>query len=281
MLNFKPIERRTGLTSEIFDKEYLKPLKPVILTDLMDDWSAKEKWTVDFFKENFGHILVPVYSPNTSKAGQNYMSPDKKIPFKEYLEMLETGPTQYRMFLFNLLKHVPELCNDYEIPTIMKGFYNSYPYMFFGGEGSYVALHYDIDLSHVFLNQFHGRKRVVLISPEDSRKIYRHPFTVASYVDIDNPDYEKHPALREVEGIEGILQPGETLFMPSGHWHYIEYLDGGYSISLRANESSVRKIKGAFNIARHYVVDRGLNKLLGKRWMNMKENMAQRRATSV
>ena len=36
--------------------------------------------------------------------------------------------------------------------------------------------------------------------------------------------------------------------MPSGHWHFIEYLDGGYSISLRANESYVRRVKGVLNI---------------------------------
>lgn len=281
MLELKSIERREGLNSESFGEEYLNPQEPVILTDLMDDWPAKDKWTIEYFKEEYGHLQVPVYSPNTSEGGKNYMSHDKKIPFRDYLEMIEAGPTKYRMFLFNLFKHAPELCDDFNTPTIMDGFYNTFPFMFFGGEGSYVALHYDIDLSHVFLNQLHGRKRVVLFPPEVSKKIYHHPYTVASYIDVDNPDYEKHPALKEVEGYECIIQPGETLFMPSGHWHYVEYLDGGYSISLRANESYIRRFKGYFNIARHYVVDRGLNKLLGKRWKEMKENMAQKRAEKV
>ena len=153
--------------------------------------------------------------------------------------------------------------------------------MFFGGEGSKVALHYDIDLSHVFLNQFHGRKRVVLFGPEQSKYLYQHPFTVASYVDVNNPDYEKFPALRYAQGYETILNPGETIFMPSGYWHYIEYIDGGYSMSLRANESYSRRARGLWNIARHYVVDKGMNRIMGDNWRRVKEDMAKRRADEV
>ena len=160
----------------------------------------------------------------------------------------------------------------------MDGFLNDYPFMFFGGQGSITAMHYDIDLSHVFLNQLHGRKRVILFHPDQSKYLYHHPFTVASYVDLDRPDYEKYPALAKVQGFETILYPGESLFIPSGYWHYIEYLDGGYSISLRANDSIWRRAKGAINIATHYVIDKGMNKLFGSKWRKMKESLAERRA---
>ena len=209
------------------------------------------------------------------------MVPEKVVPLREYLEMIEAGPTELRMFLFNIFRHAPELCHDFSMPEIMSGFIKDYPFMFFGGEGSKVALHYDIDLSHVFLNQFHGRKRVVLFAPEQSRNIYHHPFTVASYIDVNNPDYQKFPALKNVTGYDCTIQPGETLFMPSGYWHYIEYTDGGYSISLRANESYTRRARGLWNIARHYVVDKGMNRLMGSDWRKMKENMAKRRAEST
>ncbi len=278
IMELKSVERRSGLDKENFAIEYLNPRKPVIFTDLMDDWPAKDKWTIDYLKSQYGHLKVPVFSPKTSEAGKSYMEPEKEIPFKEYLEIIEAGPTQLRMFLFNIFRHAPEMCKDVATPTIMEGFYDNFPFMFFGGEGSYVALHYDIDLSHVFLNQFFGRKRVVLFPPEESRYLYQHPFTVASYVNVNNPDYQKYPALKHVKGYECIIHPGETLFMPSGYWHYIEYLDGGYSISLRANDSYVRRVKGLINIARHYVVDRGMNRLMGENWKKLKEVMARKRA---
>lgn len=281
MLSLKAVDRRVGLTRETFAREYLEPRTPVVLVDLMAHWPAKAKWTVEFFKENYGHLMVPVFSDNVSKPGKKYMAPDKVVPFREFLEAIEQGPTNLRMFLFNIFKHVPELCNDFYMPTIMDGFIRDFPFMFFGGEGSKVALHYDIDLSHVFLNQFYGRKRVVLFPPEQSKFIYQHPFTVASYVDINRPDYGQYPALRHVQGYEVILQPGESLFMPSEYWHYIEYLDGGYSISLRANESYVRRARGLWNIAKHYMVDKSMNRLMGHEWRRMKEELARRRAETI
>lgn len=277
-MNLQSIDRRSGLTRATFKAEYLDPRKPVILTDLMKDWPAREKWSIQYLKQHYGAIKVPVYSENYSKPGAGYMTPDKEIPFREYLEMLESGPCKYRLFLFNIFKHAPAMCEDYTLPDIMDGFFKEYPFMFFGGEGTHVALHYDIDLSHVFLNQFHGRKRVVLFPPEASRYLYHHPFTVASYIDVNHPDYDRYPALKKVNGFEGVLQPGETIFMPSGYWHYIEYTDGGYSMALRANESYVRRVKGALNIAQHFVVDKGMNKLMGASWREMKEQIAKRRA---
>lgn len=278
MMTLKPIEKRTGLTREEFADEYLSQLRPVVFTDLMKDWPAKTNWTIDNLKKNYGHLEVPVVTPNYSKPGKGYMEPEMFMSFGEYLTLMERGPMPYRIFLWNIFKHVPEMCNDFEIPTIMDGFFKDFPFMFFGGQGSITPMHYDIDMSHVFLNQIHGRKRVVLFPHEQSVYLYHHPYTVASYVDINNPDYDKFPALSKASGYEVILNPGETIFIPSGYWHYIEYTDGGYSIALRANESYVRRAKGAYHIATHFVVDKGMNKIFGSRWREMKEFMAKKRA---
>jgi len=278
MLTIKPVDKRANLNRESFANEYLSPQKPVVFTDLTKNWTGLSKWTTDFFKNQYGHLQVPVTTPNYSKPGKGYMEPDMTMSFKDYLDLMEKGPIPYRIFLWNLFKHAPELINDFSIPNIMDGFINDFPFMFFGGEGSVTAMHYDIDLSHVFLNQLHGRKRVVLFSHDQSVNLYHLPYTVASYVDINNPDYEKYPALSKVTGYETILYPGESIFIPSGYWHYIEYLDGGFSIALRANESMVRRAKGAINIARHYIVDKGMNKLLGTKWNEMKVNIAHKRA---
>lgn len=278
MMDLKPVERRTGLTKEAFAAEYLAPMKPVVFTDLTASWPARQRWTIEHFKSRYGHLRVPVVSNNYSKPGKGYMTPDRIISFKEFLDILESGPNDLRIFLWNIFRVAPELRNDFLIPDIMDGFVDELPFMFFGGEGSKVALHYDIDMSHVFLNQIHGRKRVILFEPDQSVNLYRHPFTVASYVDLNQPNYEKYPALAKVKGIEVMLQPGETLFMPSGYWHYIEYTDGGYSISLRSFGSLPARVRGLANIATHYVVDKGMNRLIGPNWRKWKERLAERRA---
>lgn len=277
-MQLQPIPRAPRVDRPGFQKQYLQKLQPVVLGNFMEQWPAQEKWTLDFFREQYGDLEVPIVTNDFSKAGKNYREADFHIPFRTYLDKIEAGPTDYRIFLFNLLQKQPELNEDYHNPNLMDGWIKSLPFMFFGGQGSKVDLHYDIDLSHVFLSQFHGRKRILLFDQSQSELLYQHPYTVASQVDLSDPDYEQYPALQYVQGYEAILHPGETLFMPSGWWHYIEYLDGGFSMALRARHSLARQVEGYGVIAKHYVVDRGLNRLLGKDWQNYKERVAQRRA---
>ena len=69
--------------------------------------------------------------------------------------------------------------------------------------------------------------------------------------DIENPDFKKFPALDGVEGQEAILEHGDTLFMPTGYWHWMKYLDGSFSISLRAwDKSWAIKAKSLYNLNR-------------------------------
>ena len=185
-MNLTPLERVSDLSREIFAQEFLQPQLPVVITDLTADWPARDKWTISHFQEHYGDLRVPVYSANYSNPGMGYMAPQTYMPF------------------------------------LMDGFSNDFPFMFFGGQGSKVALHYDIDLSHVFLNQIHGRKRVVLFPPSESQRIYQLPFTVASYINIDQPDFERYPAQQFVKGFETILQPGETLLISKTIWHSVE-----------------------------------------------------------
>lgn len=281
MLELKPIERRSGLTRESFAEEFLTPLKPVVFTDLTANWPAVKKWTIDYFKENYGHLSVPVVSSNFSRPGKGYMSADMHIPFKEYLEILESGPTDLRIFAWNIFWKAPELREDFAIPNIMDGFVNELPFLFFGCEGSRVTMHYDVDLSHVFLNQIYGRKRVILFSPDQSRHLYHLPFTVASHVNILNPDFQKYPALARVKGQEVMLEPGETLFIPRGYWHNIEYTDGGYSISLRSFDNVFKRMQGIASLTKNYAVDRLMNRIMGQGWYDLKVRIAARRAEEV
>ena len=55
-MQIKTVERRVGLSPQSFQTEFLKANKPVILTDFINDWPAKEKWSFDFFKEKITEI---------------------------------------------------------------------------------------------------------------------------------------------------------------------------------------------------------------------------------
>lgn len=65
------------------------------------------------------------------------MEPDKKMAFGEYLDLISAPePCELRLFLFNLFRYAPELKMTFAIPDIMDGFYNDFPFMFFGGKGN-------------------------------------------------------------------------------------------------------------------------------------------------
>ncbi len=279
-MKLSPIEKRSGLTREEFIENYLKPKRPVVFTDLVKDWPAVQKWTFDWLRENHGHIEVPLFDKHIHDPDK-YFQPARIMSFGEYLSLIEEGPVDLRMFLFDIFKKVPELADDIRFPTIMNGFLKGYKYVFFGGEGSITGLHYDMDCSNVFLTQFQTRKEVILYAPEEAPRLYQLPFTVMSKVDPMNPDYEKFPAMRGLQGHHTILNHGETIFIPSLWWHYIRYIDGGFSLALRANDSPFTFLRGAFNLARHTLVDRGMTAVLGKKWHNWKHEKAAENARKV
>jgi len=155
-MKLQSIERRTGLTRDEFQQHYLKNKIPVIFTDLSANWEATNKWTFDWLQQNHGHIEVPLFGADMHAAGKGYMTPKEHMKFGDYLNLIQNEPTDLRMFLFNIFKHVPEMVNE----------------------------HYDIDCSNVFITQFQKpRKEILLFSQEQSSLLYQHPFTVQSHVD--------------------------------------------------------------------------------------------------
>lgn len=279
-LKLNPIPRYNDLSPESFYNDFYCQNKPVIFRSFAKDWPALQKWDYEYFKTKKGDVIVPIQSEAFANTGRSYLEAGENMQFSAYLDLIATEPTKKRMFLFNIFKHMPELCEDFHYPDFGFPYVEKYPFMFFGGATSNVDVHYDLDLSHVFLTQFSGRKKIVMFPPNQSRKLYRHPLTVSCNIDIANPDFKRYPKLAETEGVEGIVEHGDTIFMPSGYWHYVEYMDGGFSLSLRARpQSRLRRAKGWANIAGLIIVDRSLSRVLGgERWYNIKEHMAVKRA---
>ena len=121
--------------------------------------------------------------------------------------------------------------------------------MFFGGKGSITRNHIDIDMSHVFITQFQGIKRIWLFPWEQSDLMYKLPYNFHSLANLQEIDYKKYPALKFLNGYEAVINPGETLYIPSGWWHYIQYETEGYSVSVRALPSSLlEKWRGFKNL---------------------------------
>ncbi|MBD1383668.1 cupin-like domain-containing protein [Mucilaginibacter rigui] len=281
-LSLTPIDTVGHITKEDFINNYLKPRKPLIIRKATQSWPALQKWTFDYLKEAVGDKTVPLYNSSKADPAKPINASAAEMKFGDYIDLIQTQPTDLRIFLFDPIKHAPKLLDDYRSPTdLMGGFLDKYPNMFFGGKGSVTFLHYDIDLAHIFHTHFNGRKHVILFENKWSERLYKIPF--ATYAledyDIENPDFKKFPALDGIEGQEAILEHGDTLFMPTGYWHWMKYLDGSFSISLRAWDSSWGiKAKSLYNLTIQRKFDDIMKKNFKTSYMNWKEKLAVKRA---
>ena len=256
-MQLKPVITVDSIEPGVFKKDFYKPGIPIVIKNLSRDWPASSKWNWDYFKDLVGDKKVPLYNNVKSNAYTPINKADDYKTFGEYIDMISNGPAGWRIFLFNIFDHAPQLINDFTWPEhLMKGFVKNYPMLFTGGAGSITHMHFDIDMSHILHTQFGGRKRVLMFPFKEQRKLYRKPFEVLSLADFshyyagnDFPDYKQFPALKLAEGFDFTLEPGDTLFMPAGYWHHMEYLDSGFAMSLRALHPSLRgKLKGAWNL---------------------------------
>ena len=279
-MQLKPVTTFDDIDAEVFRKDYYEPAIPVVIKNLSKDWPAYAKWNWSYFKQLVGDKKVPLYNNVKSDAYTPINTADDYKTFGEYIDMISKGPAGWRIFLFNIFEHAPELTKDFTWPEhLMKGFVKKYPMLFTGGATSITHMHFDIDLSHILHTQFVGRKRVLLFPFDEQHKLYRKPFEVLSLADFSHyhegngaPDYEKFPALKLAQGYDLVLEHGDTLFMPAGYWHHMEYLDSGFAMSLRALQSSLAgKLSGAWNLFGMRTIDTVMKKTVPKPWYNWKQ----------
>lgn len=265
---------------DVFYNQYYVPQQPVIIKDLAKEWPAYQKWNWDYFKKLVGDKRVALYNNIKSDAYTPINTADDYKTFGEYIDMISSGPAGWRIFLFNIFDHAPQLVQDFNWPEhLMKGFVKKYPMLFVGGASSVTHLHFDIDLSNILHTQFAGRKRVLLFPYKEQHKLYRKPWEVLSLADFTHYydeqskiDYNRFPALKHAKGYDVTMEHGDTLFMPAGYWHHMEYLDSGFAMSLRALQPSITgKLKGAWNLLGMRSIDTVMKKTAPKWWYESKK----------
>ena len=281
-LHLTPIDVVEDITQEEFRKKYLIPRKPVVIRNMAKNWPAYQKWTMEYMKETVGDVEVPLYDSSKADPSAPINASAAKMKFGDYIDLIQREPTDLRIFLFDPIKSAPKLLEDYLSPKeLMGGFLDKYPNMFFGGKGSVTFLHYDIDMAHIFHTHFNGRKHILLFDYKWKDRLYKIPYATYALEDYDisNPDFEKFPALDGVEGIECFLEHGDTLFMPTGWWHWMKYLDGSFSISLRAwDKSWAVKGHSLWNLTVQRNFDNFMKRKFKKKYMDWKEKKAVERA---
>lgn len=279
--NLEPLERIQPISKAEFIHRYHRPQRPVLIENLTNAWNGK--WTFDHIKSLAGSQTVPLYDNKPAKDKESVYAPVTTMQFGEYIDLLKTQPTDLRIFFYTLKDHCPQLLEDFEYPDIGLKFFKRLPALFFGGGLSKVFAHYDIDLPDNLHIHFEGNKRVVLFGPDQSTHLYKVPFSIHNIdkIDMDNPDFERYPALKRVKGYEVYMKHGDALYMPSGWWHYITYLDGGFSMTLRALPRTPKRFANMlYNVFVMRLIDNTMRKIRGQKWLDQKERWAYQRTNA-
>ncbi|RYG34863.1 MAG: cupin-like domain-containing protein [Chitinophagaceae bacterium] len=276
-LHLTEIDRVESISKHDFLNQYVKKQKPVVIEKLTQDWPAYERWNFEYMKQIAGEQTVPLYDDRPVSHKDKFNSAHAQMKMSEYVDLLKTKPTNYRIFLYNLVKEVPVLKRDFKWPDLGLKLIRQLPMLFFGGQNSRVFIHFDIDYSNILHFHFQGEKRCVLFAPDQTPYLYKVPHALISRedIDFDDPNFEKFPALRKAKGLVTHLKHGEMLYMPEGYWHYMKYVTPGFSMSLRAlPQKPANLVRAAYNIfvMRHF--DNIMRKWKGQSWIDYKNERA-------
>ncbi|WP_346237093.1 cupin-like domain-containing protein [Niabella insulamsoli] len=276
-MKLRPVDTVEQIAPDAFKRHYYNKRQPLVIKGLAKQWPAYTKWNWDYFIKIVGDQQVGVYNNVKSDSYTPINTADAYMKFGAYLELVKKGPVDLRIFLFNIFQHAPQIVADFNWPDeLMRGFVKKFPMLFVGGQGAITHMHFDIDLSHIFHTQFIGKKKVLLFPFEEQYKLYRKPWEVLSLANYanysDQFDYDNFPAVKLANGYELTLEHGDTLFMPAGYWHHMEYIEAGFAMSLRALQNSIGgKLHGAWNLFGMRNIDTLMKKTVPKWWYEKKK----------
>lgn len=231
------IDRRAGLSRDEYEREYLHPLRPVILTDAISHWGALGRWSPEFFKKEYGALEVEV-DGETMALGDlidrvEASTDDNPAPYLRNQALAE-WPQELSADVFPM----PDCTqpNWLESRVFPNGENLSSVEVYIGGQGAqFPVLHYDGLHTHAFLMQLYGDKEYIVFSPEQTRFMYPQDGIQANksrIVDLLDPDLAEFPLFDQAEGFRFSLHPGETLFVPSGWWHTARILSPSVTVSI-------------------------------------------------
>jgi hypothetical protein len=233
------IERRRHLSRRAFVSEYLRPRRPVVLTNALADWDALKTFTPEFFRGEFGDARVQVRGRSRRLGdiidAQLASTSDQPAPYPCTLSdcaallrhiMPRPGHSLPSRHASRLVpKSVFELVNHLEI--------------FFGGPGGeFPYLHYDMLRMHAWIAQVYGEKEFTLYERGQERLLYVSGKLPWLSTVQDSQDHERYPLLREARAHKVVLRAGDALFIPCGTWHTARCLGMNITVAFDQLEAS-------------------------------------------
>lgn len=189
-------------------------------------WPAFD-WTLEALKHRLGDALVDV--DTCDEAGRpRAMVALMHMSFSDFADRLAAGRADGYLMAHgvgqNYSSLAPLVPDCAPLPPYLSRVDGG---QFFLGNRSFLSLHHD--LHNALLCQIVGRKRVQLISPDQTDRVenWMSTFSRLGWVT------DEMAAARGLVLKDFVLTPGQALFIPVGWWHAVKALELSASISAR------------------------------------------------
>jgi ribosomal protein L16 Arg81 hydroxylase len=232
------IDVRTELSVREFRAVYENRC-PVIMRSAAR-FPAVETWTLDSFGRIAPNVMVQVKTGNVAQGNTARMT------MAEYCRILvewqhrppaEHGNPPPYLHDVPLLAMIPELRRDLEpfpvelFPSFYRRRWWMFAQVFVGPGGAQTPLHFDTLLTHNLFFQVLGRKRWVLVHPDDLDRTYAYNWRW-SPVDPEAPDLERFPRFAAARVSTCTVEGGDILYLPPGTLHKVVSETGCISFNL-------------------------------------------------
>jgi hypothetical protein len=236
------IQRVGELSARDFAREFVATETPVILTRLTATWPARQRWSADYFRREFGDVELGVEVVEGGRLGDNQhflaAKSTRRMQLRAYIDEAINGSDGVLYAAEQPLRKLfPAAARDlravpYASRTLCALTGNS-ELLWIGSRGNASGLHFD-EL-HNFNMQMVGRKRWVIF-PRAQQPLLYVPSSLRkshfSPIDYEHPDYERFPKYRQATPIEFDVEPGEVLFLPGGWVHHVRTLEFSINVNV-------------------------------------------------
>jgi len=213
---------------------------PVIITGVASKWPCMHRWKIDSLLERYGDkpfkLMVTAY-----------------VTLREYMEYANCNLDRHPEYIFDSLfgDLYPDLLRDYEIPTYFPEDYltvldgdarGNFRWLLIGPPMSGSAWHTDYLGTNAWNASIVGRKRWLLYPPgkvPKGSKYTEHKLKGGPVYGCSTDSMEPYrwiskalPTLPDADyPMEGIVGPGEMIFVPAGWWHMVLNLDDTVAVT--------------------------------------------------
>lgn len=189
-------------------------------------WPAIKTWTFENFCSGaLGETMVQIVPDGTNCTER--MSLSRYITSFKNQTPSSQPPPYLRGWRFE--EDHPRMLQDIRIPNFVQDALLRLPrnarpplrWIFVGPAGAKTRTHVDPFMVDSWITQIQGRKKFILVSPEDTDKVCdEHGFT-----DLTACDTSRFPLIDTVSLMEVILEPGDVLHIPEGWIHEVVCLE--------------------------------------------------------